>query len=148
MRQNNKWMQKWNIYVNACPTNSKDLKSYVMEKFRKHIWGKELGRKKKYYVQEFNPTCDLQQKEYIGASIPWRAKILIAQLRINSHQSRCETGRWKRPKEAWKEQVCTFRTYGAVESEKHFILECDAFRNIRDSCNSMLTSIPWHLSFQ
>jgi len=72
MRQNNKWMQKWNIYLNACPTNSKDLKSYVMEKFHKHIWGKELGRKKKYYVQELNPTCDLQQKEYIGASITWR----------------------------------------------------------------------------
>ncbi len=45
MRQNNKWMQKWNIYLNACPTNSKDLKSYVMEKFHKHIWGKGLGRK-------------------------------------------------------------------------------------------------------
>ena len=33
--------------------------------------GKELGRKKKYYIEEFNPTCDLQQKEYIGANIPW-----------------------------------------------------------------------------
>ena len=40
MRQNNKWMQKWNIYLNACPTNSIDLKSYFMEKFHKHIWGK------------------------------------------------------------------------------------------------------------
>ena len=115
MRQNNKWMQKWNIYLNACPTNSKELKNFVLEKFRKGIWGKELGRKKKYYVQEFNPTCDLQQKEYIGASIPWRAKIFIAQLRTNSHQLRCETGRWKRPKEAWEERVCTFCTFGAVE---------------------------------
>ena len=43
---------------------------------RKRKWGKELGRKKKYYVQEFNPTCDLQQKEYICTSIMWRAKIL------------------------------------------------------------------------
>ena len=55
----------------------------MLEKFRKGIWGKELGRKKKYYVQEFIPTCDLQPKEYIGASISWRAKILIAQLSIN-----------------------------------------------------------------
>lgn len=120
MRQNNKWMQKWNIYLNACPTNNKDLKSFFMEKFHKCIWGKELGRKKKYYVQELNPTCDLQQKEYIGASIPWRAKILIAQLRTNSHQLRCETSRWKRPKEAWGERVCTFCMSGAVELEKHF----------------------------
>ena len=57
-----KWMQKWNIYLNACPKNSKELKNFVMEKFRKGIWGKELGRKKKYYIQEYNHTCDLQQK--------------------------------------------------------------------------------------
>jgi len=78
MIQNNKWMQKWNIYLNVCPTNSKELKNFAMEKLCKRIWGKELGRKKKYYVQEFNPTCDLQQKEYIRARILWRAKILIA----------------------------------------------------------------------
>ena len=33
MRQNNKWMQKWNIYLNACPTNSKELNNFVMENF-------------------------------------------------------------------------------------------------------------------
>jgi len=62
----------------------------------------------------------------------------IAQLRTNSHQLRCETGRWKRPKEAWKERVCTFCTSGAVESKKHFILECDAFKNIRETYGNML----------
>ena len=40
MRQNNKWMKKWNIYLNACPTNSKELNNFVLEKFRKGIWGK------------------------------------------------------------------------------------------------------------
>ena len=59
MKQNYTWMQKWNIYLNACPTNSKELKDFVMEKFRKKLWGKELGRKKKYYIEEFNPMCDL-----------------------------------------------------------------------------------------
>ena len=57
-----------------------------MEKFCKKVWGKELGRKKKYYIEEFNPTCNLQQKEFIGASIVWKAKVLIVQLRTNSHQ--------------------------------------------------------------
>ena len=92
MRQNYTWMQKLNIYHNACPTNSKELKNFVMEKFRKHVWGKELGRKQKYYIEEFNPTYDFQQKEYIGANILWRAKVLIAQLRTNSHHLLCETG--------------------------------------------------------
>ena len=116
MRQNNKWMKKWNIYLNACPTNSKELKNFVLEKFCKGIWGNELGRKKKYYVHEFNPTCDLQQKEYIGASISWREKVIISQLRTNSHQIQCETRWWKRPKESWEEMVCTFFTFKAVES--------------------------------
>ena len=56
-------------------------------------------------------------------------------------------GRWKRPKEAWEEQVCTFCTFGAVEPEKHFIMECDAFRDIRDIYGSVLASIPWHCLF-
>ena len=34
-----------------------------------------------------------------------------------------------------------------MEPEKHFILECDAFRDIRDSYHSMLASIPWHCLF-
>ena len=84
MKQNYTWMQKWNIYLNACPTISKGLKNFVMEKFRKRVRGKELGRKKKYYIEEFNPTCDLQQKEFIGASISWRAEVLITQLRTTN----------------------------------------------------------------
>lgn len=53
-------------------------------------------------------------------------------------------GQWKRPKEAWEEWLCTFFTFGAVELKKHFILGCDAFRDIRDNYGSLLASIPWH----
>lgn len=95
-----KWTHKWNIYLNTCPKNSKELKNFVMENFCKSIWGKELGTKKNYCVEEFNPTCDLQQKEYIVANIQWRDKILIAQIRTKSHQLRCETRWLKRPNEA------------------------------------------------
>ena len=77
MRQNYTWMQKWNIYLNACPTNSKELKNFVMEKFRKQVWGKELGRKKKYYIEEFNPTYDLQQKEYMELTFRGGQRFLL-----------------------------------------------------------------------
>ena len=40
MRQKYTWMQKWNIYLNVCPTNSKELKNLFMENFCKHVWGK------------------------------------------------------------------------------------------------------------
>lgn len=118
-----------------------------MEKFHKHVWEKELGRKKKYYIEELNPVCDLQQKEFIGASISWRAKVLIAQLRTNSHQLRCEIGRWKRPKEVWDKRVCTFCTSGAIELEKDFILQCDALKDIRESYENTLALISWHCLF-
>lgn len=76
-----------------------------MDKFHKRTWDKVLGRKKKYYIEELNPSCNYHQKEYIGANIPWKVKILIVQSRTNSHQLCCETGRWKRPKETWEERV-------------------------------------------
>jgi hypothetical protein len=56
MRQNNKWFSKWGICLSMCPTNSKEIKTFVMDKFHKRTWEKELGRKKKYYIEEFNPT--------------------------------------------------------------------------------------------
>ena len=89
MQQNNKWFSKWGICLNACPINIKEIKAFVMEKFHKRTWDKELGRKKVYYVEAFNPTHSHQPKAYIEANISWRAKILIAQLRTNSHQLCC-----------------------------------------------------------
>ena len=141
----------------------------ILNKFHKRTWDKNPGRKRKYYIEEFNPTYNQHQKVYIGANIPWKAKILeefnptynqhqkayieanipwkakilIAQLRTNSHQLRCETGRWKIPKEAWTERVCIFCTAGKVETEKHFILECEAFKDNRDRYANVLADKSW-----
>ena len=74
-------------YLPQCLSHKLEgAKNFIMEKFDKQVWGKELGRTKKYYIEEFNPMYDLQQKEYIGA----RAKVFIAQLRTNWHQLGCE----------------------------------------------------------
>jgi hypothetical protein len=147
MRQNIKWLSKWDIHLNMCPINNKEIKAFVIDKFHKRSWDKGLRRKKKYYIEEFNPTYNHHQKAYIGANISWRAKMLIAQLRTNSHQLRCETGRWKRPKEAWEERVCMFCNFGKVETKKHFILECEAFKDNRDNYVSILTTNSWNNLF-
>ena len=34
-----------------------------------------------------------------------------------------------------------------MESEKHFILECDVFKDIRESYGNMLASVSWHCLF-
>ena len=95
MQQNNKWFSKWGICLNACSINSKEIKAFVMENFHKCTLDKELRRKKNYYIEVFNITHNHQPKAYIEANISWRPKILIAQLRNNSHQLRCETGAGK-----------------------------------------------------
>lgn len=55
--------------MNMCPTNNEEMKTFVMDKFRKCTWDKELGRKRKYYIEEFNPTHNHHQKVYIEANI-------------------------------------------------------------------------------
>ena len=63
--------------------------------------------------------------------------------KTNYHQLRCEIGCWKRPKEAWEERVCTFCNSGKVETEKHFILECEAFKDSRDCYVNILETSSW-----
>ena len=110
MKKNNKWFSKWGIFLNTCPINIKEIKDFVMDKFHTCTWGKELGRKKKHYIEVFTPI-NHQQKVYIDVNIYYRDKIIIALLRTNSHQLCCETGCWKRPKEVWDQRVCVFFFY-------------------------------------
>lgn len=35
----------------------------------------------------------------------------------------------KKLKEVWEERVCIFCSSGKVETEKHFILDCEAFKD-------------------
>jgi hypothetical protein len=73
--------------------------------------------------------------------------MLIAQIRTNSHKLRCETGRWKRLKKDWEERVCVFCNSGKVETKKHFILECEAFKDNRDNYINILTTSSWNNLF-
>ncbi|KAH9293516.1 hypothetical protein KI387_041284, partial [Taxus chinensis] len=43
MKQNNKWMNKWGINFQECPNNNREIKNYVMEKFRTAMWTEQMG---------------------------------------------------------------------------------------------------------
>jgi hypothetical protein len=62
MRQNIKWFNKWDIHLNRCPTNSKEIKAFVIDRFHKRTCNKGPGRKKKYYIEEFNPHTIIIKK--------------------------------------------------------------------------------------
>lgn len=99
MKQNIKWMNKWSINLEDCPNNNGEIKKYVQEKFKENIWAGQIRRKKEYYIKHFNLTHAHTQKNCIGMDIKWKTKMLIAQIRANSHQLKCEIGRWMTPKE-------------------------------------------------
>jgi len=69
--------------------------------------------------------------------------MLIAQLSTNFHELRCESRSCKRTKKAWQERVSVFCTSGKVERKKHFILECEAFKDTMDNYISILTDSSW-----
>ena len=108
MKQNIKWLAKWNIKLQDCPNTNVDIRKFVRGKFHNAMWNNNMSRKKAYYIKEFNPTGELGEKVYLGTAIKGKARLLVAQLRTGSHHLRCETGRWKRPKEAWEQRICIF----------------------------------------
>ena len=133
--------------MNRCPRNSEGIKTFVIDSFHKRSWDKGLARKKKYYIENFDRTYNHHKKIYIGANISWRAKIIVSQLRTNSHHICCETRHWKILKEAWEESVWMFSTSKKVETKKHFILECEAFKDNKDNYISILTTSSWNNLF-
>ena len=80
------------------------------------MWNNQSGHKKAYCIKECNPNCDHGEKTYLGAVVKGKARLLIAQVRTNSHHLRCETGRWRVPKEVWEERTYIFCNKGVVET--------------------------------
>lgn len=102
------------------------------------MWTKQLGKKKEYYIKEFNHTWDHDEIFYLRSTINGKAIILIAHLRTGSHHLICETGRWKLPKEDWEERMCIFYSKSAIETKCHFINECVEYEDIRNQFENKL----------
>ena len=73
-KQNDKQFNKQNIDYQECPGNNSEMKKQVARKIRSVMWANQLGRKKAYYVKEFNPTYEHDNKEYLGAKIKGKVK--------------------------------------------------------------------------
>jgi len=83
MKQNRKWLGKWDINLHHCPHAKEEIKRWVLEKIRTAMWTKQVGKKKAYYVKEFNLSWKHDDKEYLSSSIKRTVKILIARLRTS-----------------------------------------------------------------
>ena len=56
----------------------------------------------------------------------------IAKFRTSSHTLAIETGRHTKPITPQQRRTCKQCTSGAVETEKHAVLSCDAYNNVRE----------------
>ena len=70
---------------------------------------------------------ELKLEKYLLQEGPKQGKIVFTALRIGSYPIRIETGRWQYPSEPKEERLCLKCFSGAVEDEKHMMLECKAY---------------------
>ena len=76
---------------------------------------------------------ELRLEEYLlQDKVPKQGKIVFTALRIGSYPLRIETGRWQFPIEPREERVCLKCMSGAVEDEKHMMLDCKAYELQRE----------------
>lgn len=61
-------------------------------------------------------------------------------LRTSTHDLHIETGRYCRPEKPPDSRLCRFCNLNAVEDEKHFILHCPMYTNLRSDLFSTLAS--------
>ena len=52
------------------------------------------------------------------------------------------------PKEEWEERTCVFCNKGVVETERHFIMECAAYEDIRIQYEDSLRATNMHHLFE
>jgi len=96
------------------------------------MWcGKDLEEKRKlrYYKDVMNPNLEDQNYLFFFPSV--KKKIIIVNIRTNSHEHYSETGRWSIPKIPWDERVYHLYDTKKVEEGKHFLLDCPAYTHIR-----------------
>ena len=73
----------------------------------------------------------LEPERYLFSQKEKRGRFLLTSIRVGTNRLRIETGRWKRPYEKAEDRRCIQCNSGEVEDEKHFILHCAKFRDLR-----------------
>ena len=119
------------------------------------IVNRYIGIMKNKYVSYWNQTLQQSQKlsfyctikdeyspsPYLALTRKNSSRKALVRFRISSHQLRIETGRYEKiPRD---ERICYFCSGNKIEDENHFLLDCKAYSQIRDTFFSKLeTKIP------
>ena len=93
-------------------------------------WRRDCKRKPKLrtYVT-FKEKLELEN--YLLSEKEKQGRYLLTRLRTGTNRLRIETGRIQRPILKPQERVCLQCNGGEIEDEKHFLLRCPHFRELR-----------------
>ena len=119
------------------------------------IVNRDIGIMKNKYVSYWNRTLQQSQKlsfyctikdacspsPYLVLARKNPSRKALVSFRISSHQLRIETGRYEKiPRD---DRICYFCTRNKIEDKNHFLLDCKAYSQIKDTFFSKLeTKIP------
>jgi hypothetical protein len=94
-------------------------------------WLTQLEKKPKLRTYKtFKKRLKLEQ--YLLSEKNKEGRYLLTRIRSGTHALRIETGRWTKPKENEEERVCRQCLSGEVENERHFILKCTVYEELRE----------------
>ena len=95
------------------------------------VWKNEMELKPKLRTYKTFKT-ELRLEKYLLSERNKPARYLLTSIRTGTNQLRIETGRRKKPKEKVDERVCVYCPARLVEDEKHFVLHCQAYQDLRE----------------
>ena len=75
--------------------------------------------------------CIFRLQPYLTCMMLEKFRISLSRLRMSSHRSKVETGRWQKPTAiSFNERKCTLCL--KLEDEFHFLLECSLYKDLRN----------------
>jgi hypothetical protein len=128
-------IELWNNEENIEMKREKDQRYWMkvifenIQKVEEEEWKREVSIKSKLRLYKTFKQ-KLEFEKYLLVNKYKKGRNYFIALRTGSNKLRIETGRWK--KQAEYERVCTICMTGQIENEKHFMLDCVAYENLRE----------------
>jgi hypothetical protein len=141
------WVQEEAIHDHDIPQENVTIdavRRYWLQKIYDKVhnieereWKVELEKKPKLRTYK-TVKSKLELEPYLLTEKNRRGRNIMTALRTGSSRLRIETGRWKKPKEAEKDRICLACMSGRVEDEKHFLLFCSAYEQLRQKMHQSI----------
>jgi hypothetical protein len=77
MIQNIKWLSKWDIHLNKCPTNNKEIKTFVIDRFHNELGIKGSREIKSIILKSLTPHTIIIKKRTSGPIYLGEPKCLL-----------------------------------------------------------------------